>query len=246
MPDGLEDYRDLAARAAETARAELRHAFNNSMAGRETGRIDVAFVGENSRTAEAEKRRKKRAERILETTLQSLLTDPVYRKRWEEFGTFLKTYATAEQTALERAIEASNLAHHAVRQALEDAHTLDGKAVFETDDGRYVYRNGTEVDPNQADRIVRSKEAISYADFLLLEEAARSSDRAVADIRTYQDKLDAVKAKRTNPDNPYKSIEEMGAEQERLERDAPQSVKNAIEASADQTMQRVPTGEINL
>lgn len=224
----FDDFQDTTKLAEAFERAKVRDDLNNDMAGRETGRIR-RVVHDDIGPAVEKRKAQERLERLLaETALQALLADPVYRKRWEDFGTFLETYATAAKSALQQAIETSGLAHHAVREALENAHTLDGKAVFETDDGRYVYRNGIEVDPNNAARIVRNKDAISYADFLLLEAAAQNSDRAITDIRVYKEKLDSAEAKRTDPDNPYKSPEEMEAEQEHLESVVPDAVREVL------------------
>lgn len=247
MPDGVDDYVKMAKLVAEVERTELRDAFNNSMAGRETGRMDVAFVGEAARTIEAEKRRRRLANLTFETALQTLLTDPVYRKRWEEFGTFLETYSNAAQAALARAIEASEAAQAAVQQALENANMLDGKAVFETDDGRYVYADGTEIEPARADQIVPGGDVISYAKYQQRVQAAQEADDAVAEIRRYQKDLTATEERRTNPDNPYKTPQDMDAEQKRLEETAPDKVREQLPKTDVEIESRaVPAGRLNL
>lgn len=229
MPDGVDDYVKMAKLVAEAERAELRHAFNNSMAGRETGRMDVAFVGEAARKIEAEKRRKRLANLTFETALQTLLADPVYRARWERFGTFLATYATVAQTALERAIEASTAAKDALHEALENAHMLNGRPVFETEYGRFVYADSAEIDPGEAGDIVMSGDAVSYEDYQALENRAAEAERAIEDIYAFQEKLDAAEAKRTDPDNPYESPEEMDAEQKLFEQTVPQAIEIVLE-----------------
>lgn len=61
----FDDFTEITKSQEAKARVEFRHAFNHSSAGLETGRMDVAFVGEAAQAETAKTKRKKAAERFL-------------------------------------------------------------------------------------------------------------------------------------------------------------------------------------
>lgn len=71
----LDHYREIARIAESRLRDEIVHAFNNSMAGREnTGRMEIAFVGELARAETTQSKRKKSAQRFLRD-IQQIMRD---------------------------------------------------------------------------------------------------------------------------------------------------------------------------
>ena len=61
----FDDFTEITKSQEAKARVELIHAFNHSSAGLATGRMEVTFVGEASRTETAEAKRKRAAARLL-------------------------------------------------------------------------------------------------------------------------------------------------------------------------------------
>lgn len=243
----FDDFEDNNRLMAAFDRARVSHELNLDRAGITNSGHIARVIHDDVRISPEKRQEKARfANLMFQLTLQELLEDPVYRERWEKFGSFLATYSKAAQTALERAVELAEAAREAVRSSLNDAHKLDGEAVFETHDGRYVYADGREVAPSAYDRIKRSPNANTHAEHLLLLNAETSANASVSEIKRYQSQLDETERRRRDPENHYKSPEEMDAEQKRLEEIAPQAVKQAIEAAPVQNTQRVPAGSINL
>ena len=228
----LDDFQKVTKLADAFQRAQLDHHLNLDRAGINAGQMVRVRHDNVTITPEQKKAKEGFANLVLELNLRDLLNDPVYRKRWEEFGTFLADYSAAAQTALERAMEIAEAAHEAVERSLENAHRLDGKAVFETDDGRFVYADGAEIAPDAYGRIARNPNANTYAEHLLLIEAAANADAAVAKTKDYQARLNAAEARRHDPDNHYKSTDEMDAEQHRIEETAPDAVQHVLKESA--------------
>ncbi|MEM7664102.1 MAG: hypothetical protein AAF292_17810 [Pseudomonadota bacterium] len=221
MPfDEIEDFQIAANLAEVFTRAQVTHDLNNDMAGRDTGRQHRVILPGAKDSAEQQKAKERFANLMFEILLQTLLDDPVYKARWELFGDFLATYSAAARTALDRAMDVAQAAHDAVREALHNAHNLDGQPIFDAGEGRFVYADGSEIDLADAERIIWNQKAISHADYLARVKAAKDADRTVTDIQLFQSELVKAEERRTSENNPYKSTEEMDADEQRLKRDA--------------------------
>lgn len=228
MPDG--DFNKITRLQEVFERVRVQDDLNNDMAGRVVGRIRrVAHDGAGS-VIEAKKRRERIDRLLFETTLDALMRDPVYRKRHEALGQFLDTYTTATETALDQAIAASEMANQALRDALDSASTLNGRAVFVTDDGRIVYADGQEIDPAQAGDVMWRKGAATYEQVIALQNQVETAQKNIEEISGYQTQLDTARKRHQSSDNPFGSAEDMDAEQKRLEDLAPDVVTKAVEA----------------
>lgn len=249
MPDGADDYRRLAELAAEIERAELRHAFNNSMAGRETGRMEVGFVGEAAPLSETQKRRERNEKLLLETALALMLRDPIYRKRYEAFGVFLEDRVDATKTALEQALASSQAAQTALTDLVDGANRLpDGRKVFVTVDGRIVGTDGQEVSADEAAQVIWSQDAPSYEAYLAAKKKAEEAEQTVSALQDYQLQLDQAQDRWENDEAPITS-DEMDALQDALEQSAPEIIQdhlqpNSAEIDAKNNLGKV--GSLNL
>ena len=231
MPDGVDDFRRLAELAAEIERAELRHAFNNSMAGRETGRMEIAFVGEAAALSETQKRRERNEKLLLETALALMLRDPVYRKRYEAFGLFLEERVDATKTALEQALASSQAAQTALTDLFDGANRLpDGRKVFVTADGRIVSTDGQEVSADAAAQVIWSQDAPVYEAFLAAKKEAEEVAQTVNALQDYQLQLDQAQDRWKNEEAPI-TPDEMDALQDALEQSAPDIIQDHLQPS---------------
>ena len=117
--------------------------------------------------------------------------------------------------------------------------------MFVTDDGRIIYADGQEIDPTQADQIVWRERAATYEELATLQIRAHAAQETVEEITGYQGELNAARERHQSPGNPYGSIDDMDAGQERLEKTAPDAVTRAgkAEMSAEAATPTVVTGD---
>ncbi len=227
----FDDFEHLERLSAVFHRAQVLEDLNNDMAGRETGRIRRVVHDDVGERVEERKRQQRQDNFLIETALDTMLRDPVYRARYEAFGAFLDTYETATQTALEQATELSDAAQATLTTLSEAASTLDGQPVFVTEDARIVDADGREIDTTDAERVIWREGAPGYEEYAAAKDAAEDAKRVVEDIEAYQAELEAARQRWVDKDDPM-TKDEMDALEDQLKRDAPDFVSKIAETNA--------------
>lgn len=206
-PRKPDDFEDITAAQNSRARAEDARAHGDETAGRETGRQKRFLPGEAS--PEARKKRERDANRQFATALDRLLQDPVYRARYEAFGSFLTTARSRTDDLLDQAQTALGDIRGALDDMLNRANRLpDGRRVFRRADGSVIDENGEPVSDEDAASVVWKDGAPTAEDYL---EARRKEQEAVAhlhELQQLQAELGGISDRYDDPDNPL-SIEEM-------------------------------------
>lgn len=189
---------------------------NDELAGREnTGRIK-RFLSPESRI---ETREEKRRDAEFHNLLQYLLAnDPEYRALYENTQDRLEEIEHAVAEALQEVNE------HIARME-EEAHTLNGKKVFFSRDGKRAYtENGEEVSAADMERITRNDDAPTWEDY----EAAKKERE---DITRYQEGvLSPIKERINDKENPVPKDELEGI-LDGMDKNAPPTVKAKIDQS---------------
>lgn len=161
---------------------------NDELAGREnTGRVKRFLSPE----ARAEVQEEKRRETEFHNLLQYLLVnDAEYRALFQKVSDRVNEIEIAVARALREANER-------IAEMEENAHTLDGKKVFFSRDGKRAYNeDGEEISAADMARITRSDDAPTWEDY---DAAKRERD----DITRYQDDvLNPIKERINDKENP--------------------------------------------
>ena len=226
----FDDFDEITRLTAAFNQTQIADDLNNDMAGRDNGRQTRVIHGDVADTIEARKQRERVDNLLIETALATMLRDPVYRAQYEAFGEFLDTYNAATKTALAQATQNADAAQADLKSITDGASTLNGKPIFVTDDGRIVGADGMEIDPADAEHINWQEGAASFEDYTAAKATAKNAAREVERLKLYQAELDAAQERWKNEKDPIKKAE-MEAEKLRLKENAPNLVKNEIQAS---------------
>ncbi len=244
----FDDFEHLERLSAVFRRAQVLDDLNNDMAGRETGRIRRVVHGDVGERVEERKRQQRQDSLLIETALDAMLRDPVYRARYEAFGAFLDTYETATQTALERAAELSDAAQATLTTLSEAASTLDGQPVFVSEDARIVDADGLDIDPADAERVIWREGAPGYEEYATAKDAAEDAKQTLEDIEAYQAELDDARQRWADEDAPM-TKDEMDALEKDLKESAPEMVRRIereVTHSADSKTNLEDVGALSL
>lgn len=152
---------------------DLQH----ELAGVDVGRMRRFLNADDDRSPEGKRRKQERTRR----TLDDLMRDPEYARLYVTLGDRLRDAETRADAALE-AIQTQLQVVLDEIALMEDAaaRDLDGKQVFRFADGRVVYADGSEVNPDIAAGIIWSSNAPSAEDYF----TAKSRSEALQDNLT--------------------------------------------------------------
>lgn len=181
----------------------------DELAGRENGRMKRFLSPEARPEVQEEKRREAAYQSMLDYLL---LNDPEYRALYEKVRDRLDEIERAVAEALQEVNEC-------ITQMEENAHTLNGKKVFFSRDGKRAYtEDGEELSATDMARITRSEDAPTWEDY---DAAKRERD----DITRYQDDvLNPIKERINDKENPVPKDELEGMLDD-LNKDVPKTVQ---------------------
>lgn len=197
----------------------------NESAGRDTGRIQ-RFGLAAARDFET-KREAKRDQAYRDALHRLLMTDPEYRRLYEDLGNALRdaeTSADSEIASLESELARTQAELKDMRDA---APKIDGMAVFRTEDGRVIDEEGNEVSNLMADDIVWPPNAVSAEDYLAVMTDAAHLQASLDAWQGYRnDTLGDLRDRHEDRDNPMDKDAMRGALQE-IERAQPDAIAQA-------------------
>lgn len=196
----------------------------NEMAGRDTGRIQRFGIAA-ARGFEAKQEANK--EKAYRNALHRLLmTEPEYRKLYEDLGTSLsnaETTADAEIALLEGQLMQAEAQLDDMRA---NAPKIDGKAIFKASDGRVIDEDVKEVVGLLADDIVWPPNVASADEYLAAKRAAGDARAALDSWRgNRQETLGDLRDRYEDGDNPM-TKDEMRDALEQIERAKPANVRD--------------------
>lgn len=191
----------------------------NEVAGRETGRIQRFGIAA-ARNVEA-KQEAKREKAYRDALHRLLMTDPEYRKLYEDLGTALSEAETTADTEIARLEGLMAQAEAHLDDMRANAPKIDGKAIFKASDGRVIDEDGNVVIGILADDIVWPPNAASADEYLIAKRAAEDAQAALDAWRGYrQDTLGDLRNRYEEGDNPM-TKDEMRDALEQLETSKP-------------------------
>lgn len=242
-----ETFETITRKDDERRRAELVADYGNEAAGRDTGRMKRHFPGETGAAKDARKREE--ATRRMLNALDQLLLDPVYRARYEAFGSFLTDAETRTDTLLDRAELALAEASTKLDEVLQGANrSLDGRRVFRFADGRVIDENGETLDADEAAGIVWKSDAPTAEEFIEAKRRRDDAELHLHELQGFRTDLGEVRDRYEDADNPL-AIEEM----DDIERDMSELFKSlsvdaapAISESLPSTDQKPPPETLTL
>ena len=157
----------------------------NEISGADTGRMRKFLNPDDDRTPEG--KRKKAEREQIRRTLEDLMRDPEYARLYVTLGDRLGIAETEADTGLatiQQMLEAAQ--QDVIDMEANTAHDPDGQAVFQYADGRVVYADGTDVDPDIAAGIIWPEGAPSAEDYLAAKDRVQSLQNSLRDWTTYR------------------------------------------------------------
>ncbi|MEM6887563.1 MAG: hypothetical protein AAGA74_02235 [Pseudomonadota bacterium] len=152
------------------------------------------------------------------------MTDPEYRKLYEDLDTALSEAETAADTEIARLEGQLAQTEADLDDMRTNAPKVDGKAIFKTTDGRVIDEDGNEVVGLLADDIVWPPNAAGADKYLTAKRAAVDARAALDAWRGYrQDKLGDLRNRYEDGDNPM-TKDEMRDALEQIEGAKPANV----------------------
>ncbi|WP_299587632.1 hypothetical protein [uncultured Tateyamaria sp.] len=197
---------DVTPRDVATGRAAKDHQdfvdLQNEISGADTGRMRKFLSPDDDRTPEG--KRKKAEREQTRRTLEDLMRDPEYARLYVEFGDRLGTAETGADTALAAIQQMLDAAQQDVSDMeVNAARDPDGRAVFQYVDGRVVYADGTDVDPDIAAGIIWPPNAPSAEEYFAAKDRVQSLQDSMRDWTTYRyDVLGDMRDRYDDKDNP--------------------------------------------
>ena len=157
----------------------------NEISGADTGRMRKFLSPDDDRTPEG--KRKKAEREQIRRTLEDLMRDPEYARLYVALGDRLGRAETEADTALATIQRMLDVAQQEISDMESNAaRDPDGRAVFQHADGRVVYADGTEVDPDIAAEIVWPEGAPSAEDYFAAKDRVQSLQDTLRDWTTYR------------------------------------------------------------
>lgn len=169
-------------------------------------------------------RRKDEASRDNDDDALALATTVIGTAHMQQFQERLTEYDTATVAALQRNGEALADAEERLALLLEGAFVLpDGRRVFRTEDGRYVYdESGVEIPPDVVDPGDIPDGYTSWEEFSEATEERRRLLEEREDLIDYQEELDDARERAREGDITDDELDEL---MDDLERDMPPAVR---------------------
>lgn len=245
----FDDFHEVTKLADAFHRAQVVHHLNLDRGGVNAGQITRVHHDDVKLTPEDKKAEKRFADLIFEITLQALLDDPVYKKRWEEFGDFL----TLVETQTDNWIATVRAGLADIRAKLDDmrenANRLpDGTRVYKFSDGRVIDADGNPVRAEVASGLVwtdRMPKAEEYVDALAREQDAVT---LLQDLESHRTDLGDTRNEYENEKPPI-SIERMDDLEMRHKERMKDFDLRVTEPSHDESPElttKIPVGKITL
>ncbi len=182
----------------------------DELAGRENGRMK-RFLSPEARPEVQEEKRREAAYRSMLDYL--LLNDPEYRALYEKVRDRLAEIDHAVAEALQEVNER-------IARMEEEAHTLNGKKVFFSRDGKRAYtEDGEEVSAADVGRITRNDDASTWEDY----GAAKKEREGIT--RYQDDVLNPTRDRLEDKENPP-SKDDLEGMLEDMEKQAPPAVQS--------------------
>lgn len=171
--------------AADDVRRRDTQDYDRELAGIEGHHITRFFSGAASKMARL--REQEQAEQLIRS-LAELMRDPMYRARYERFGTTLneaQQWADQTEAKLRTALEAVNAK---IDDMLDSAPRLPngGPRVFRLDDGGVIDEFGNAVSPDIAAGIVWPESAARGEDYLAALDRRAALSKGLEDIENFQ------------------------------------------------------------
>ena len=204
----------------------------NELAGRETGRQERFFPGDE-RSASAE-RKKQGSEQAFRSMLDMLLADPVYRARYEQVMTRLREAEQATEAALDRISNLIGETEDAVRDMEDRAAKLpDGTMVFRDANGVVRRADGSVVEAYLVDTILWSGNEPSYEDYRAQQDRLADLEESRAEVERYRDDvLGPARDRITDASNPP-SLDELDAIMDDIENEMPEIAREPAPSHAE-------------
>jgi len=172
----------------------------NEIAGRSTGRR-ARFLPDGPGSEEA--KRKEREARAFQTRLAEMLTDPIYRAKYEDTLNILRDAERAVDAALAQ-IEIDLVAAQAHLDDLQDraAQLPDGSRVYKDAEGNVRREDGSLVDDVLVDTIIWAGNEPSFEDYRTATDRIDALERNKSAVEGYQnDVLGPSRDRMTDEDN---------------------------------------------
>lgn len=191
--------------------------FNNSMAGRETGRrIRFGYENETPRDIARKEKQKRALER-------ALLLSAKYAALYNETLQNLNNAENAVYDAQIKAHEAVNDAEKALQQALEKANTTEGgTAIFQAADGSVYTQDGQLLKGDELDSITWPDDAPSWEEYQKLQRDLQEKQQFYDLMNSHEQRLGELRAEMEDKDNPptEERLKEMNEEIAEIHNDA--------------------------
>lgn len=204
----------------------------NELAGRETGRQERFFVGDDG--SPREERKKQGQEQAVRSMLDALLADPIYRARYGEVMNRLREAEQATEAALDRISRMMAETQDTIRGMEDQAARLpDGTLVFRDANGVVRRADGSVVEAHLVDTILWTGNEPSYEDYRAQRERLADLEEARTEVERYRDDvLGPARDRVTDEDNPP-SLDDLDDIMEDIETSMPEIVREPAISSSE-------------
>lgn len=204
----------------------------NETAGRETGRIS-RFLPDGEGSPQSE-RKKREADHALQTALDILMQDPVYRERYDGVLNDLRDAEQATDAALEQNAQMRRETARTIDDMEESAARLpDGALAFRDEDGLVRHTDGSEVDDTLAQTILWTSNEPSFEEYREQQDRLSALTTQQHEVETYRDDvLGSARHRLTDPDDPPE-LNELDSIQDAFMSGMPSAVAERMPVSDD-------------
>lgn len=215
----------------------------NELAGRETGRQERFFVGDDH--SPREERKKQGQEQAFRSMLDALLADPIYRARYSEVINRLREAEQATEAALDRISQMIAETEGTIRDMEDRAARLpDGTLVFRDANGVVRRADGSVVEAYLVDTILWTGNEPSYEDYRAQHERIADLEEARTEVERYRDDvLGPARDRMTDESNPP-SLEGLDEIMDSIETNMPAIVRDDVTPSPPTEVPDVESGGI--
>lgn len=212
----------------EDRKRQAAEDLNNEIAGRSVGRR-ARFLGDGHGALGRE--RKEREERSFRTRLLAMLSDPVYRAKYESVMRALERAERATEAALVGLMEQIDAAQEALRDIEERAARLpDGSYVFRDAHGKVRRADGTVVQEDLAATVLWTGDEPSFEEYVAQRTALEFLEQQRDETQGYQnDVLGDARHRLSDEDDPP-TLDELNSINTRIETHMPDAVREALPA----------------
>lgn len=216
----------------------------NEYAGRQTGRM-TRFLPSDDHSPEA--KRKKRSEQAAHSLLEMMLSNPIYRARYEAVSATLSDAVSATESVLVQLGQAIENAAGALDDIRARAARLpDGARVYRDAQGNIRREDGSIIDDTLAATIIWSGTEPSFEALTGSQTTLADAEAAQESVLIYQnDVLGPAQDQMADPDSPP-SLEELDQILEQIETEMPAHVRAEITTSSPPEPDTAKTADIKL